>query len=168
MTRYFIEAEWRLLHRRCQAIIWNNGRIFLIGPLGTNVSKILVEIHAFSLKKKAVENIVCKIGTILCRPQCVKTVRQLVWGRIFKKNIIRPQQQRKTTLCAQFMSCSVHLFFQNKQRDGDQLPIHNQIFNILVPTICIRMILWFRQINKPNSSYGTIVYSVRGGTECKC
>ena len=33
-----------------QAIIWTNGGILLIGPLGTNFSKILIEIQAFSLK----------------------------------------------------------------------------------------------------------------------
>ena len=34
-----------------QAIIWTNTGILLIGPLGTNFSEILVEIHAFSFKK---------------------------------------------------------------------------------------------------------------------
>ena len=34
-----------------QAIIWINGGILLIGPLGTNLSEILIEIHAFSFKK---------------------------------------------------------------------------------------------------------------------
>ena len=33
---------------RRQAIIWTNARIFLIGPLGTNFSKILIEIDTFS------------------------------------------------------------------------------------------------------------------------
>ena len=36
---------------RRQAIIWTNAGILLIGPLGTSFSEILVEIHAFSLKK---------------------------------------------------------------------------------------------------------------------
>ena len=36
---------------RCQTIIWNNGGILLIGPLGTNLSEILIEIQIFSLKK---------------------------------------------------------------------------------------------------------------------
>ena len=31
-----------------QAIIWTNTRILLIGPLNTNLSEILVEIHTFS------------------------------------------------------------------------------------------------------------------------
>ena len=36
---------------RHQAIIWTNAGILLIGPLGTNLSEILSEIHIFSLKK---------------------------------------------------------------------------------------------------------------------
>ena len=36
---------------RRQAIIWTNDGILLIGPLGTNFSEILIEIHTFSLKK---------------------------------------------------------------------------------------------------------------------
>ena len=31
----------------CQAIIWTNAGISLIGPLGTNLSEILIEIHIF-------------------------------------------------------------------------------------------------------------------------
>ena len=36
---------------RCQAIIWTNSGILLIGPLGTNFSEILIKIHTFSFKK---------------------------------------------------------------------------------------------------------------------
>ena len=36
---------------RCQAIIWTNAGILLIGPLGTNFSEILIEIISFSFKK---------------------------------------------------------------------------------------------------------------------
>ena len=34
-----------------QAIIWTNAGILLIGPIGTNVSEILIEINTFSLRK---------------------------------------------------------------------------------------------------------------------
>ena len=40
-----------LLPGRRQAIIWTNAGILLIGPLGTNFSEILIEIHTFSFKK---------------------------------------------------------------------------------------------------------------------
>ena len=36
---------------RRQAIIWTNAGLLLIGPLGTNFSKILIEIVTLSLKK---------------------------------------------------------------------------------------------------------------------
>ena len=36
---------------RCQAIIWTNAGILLIGPLGTNFSEILIKIHTLSFKK---------------------------------------------------------------------------------------------------------------------
>ena len=36
---------------RRQAIIWTNAGILLIGPLRTNVSEMLIEIHTFSFKK---------------------------------------------------------------------------------------------------------------------
>ena len=36
---------------RHQAIIWTDAGILLIGPLGTNFSEILIEIHTFSFKK---------------------------------------------------------------------------------------------------------------------
>ena len=34
-----------------QAIIWTNVGIFLIGPVGTNLSEISIEISTFSFKK---------------------------------------------------------------------------------------------------------------------
>ena len=36
---------------RRQAIIWTNAGLLLIGPLGTNFSEMLIEIHTFSFKK---------------------------------------------------------------------------------------------------------------------
>ena len=51
-----------------QAIIWTIAGILLIGPLETNFSEILIQIHIFSFK---IESVVCKMGTILSQPQCV-------------------------------------------------------------------------------------------------
>ena len=42
-----IGADNGLALTRRQAILWTNSGILLIGPLGTNVSEILIEIHAF-------------------------------------------------------------------------------------------------------------------------
>ena len=36
---------------QCQAITWTNVGILLIGPLGTNLSEMLIEINTFSCKK---------------------------------------------------------------------------------------------------------------------
>ena len=55
---------------RRQAIIWTNAGILLIGPVGTNFIEILIEICTFSLKKNALENIVCEMAAMLSRPQC--------------------------------------------------------------------------------------------------
>ena len=46
-----IGSENGLLPRRHQAIIWTNAGILLIGPLRTNFSEILINIHTFSFKK---------------------------------------------------------------------------------------------------------------------
>ena len=45
--------------------------ILLIGPLGTNFSEMLIEIHTFSFKKNPFENVFWKMAAILSRPQCV-------------------------------------------------------------------------------------------------
>ena len=36
---------------RRQAIIWINAGIYLMGPLGTNFSEIIIDIHALTFKK---------------------------------------------------------------------------------------------------------------------
>ena len=46
-----IGSENGLSPGRRQAIIWTNARILLLGPLATNFSEILIEIHSFSFKK---------------------------------------------------------------------------------------------------------------------
>ena len=76
-----IEAEWRihaslnwviigsdngLSPVRRQAIIWTNTGILLIGPLGTNFSEILSEIHTFSFKKMRL-----KMSSGKWRPFCL-------------------------------------------------------------------------------------------------
>ena len=51
---------------RRQAIIWTNAGILLIGPLGTNFSEIVIEIHTFSFKK-----IHLKMSSGKWRPFCL-------------------------------------------------------------------------------------------------
>ena len=81
-----MEAEWRLYalvnHTsmdsdnglspgRRQAIISTNAGILLIGPLGTNLSVIVIEIIIFSLTNLHMKVSSAKVATILSRPQCV-------------------------------------------------------------------------------------------------
>ena len=56
---------------RRQAITWSNVVILLIGPLGTNFSEMLIEIHIFFIQESPFENVVWKMAAILSRPQCV-------------------------------------------------------------------------------------------------
>ena len=65
----------------CQAIIWTDAGILLIGPLGTNFSEILVGIHIF-FQKNALEDVVCVIVSISSQPQCVKdeVSEQFLWN----------------------------------------------------------------------------------------
>ena len=67
---------------RRQAIIWTNARIFSIGPLGTNFSENLIEIHIFFIQENAFENVVWKMASILSLPQCVKAwpLKMCSWG----------------------------------------------------------------------------------------
>ena len=51
---------------RRQAIIWTSAGILLIGPLGTNLSEILVGIYTFSFKK-----IDLKMSSGKWRPSCL-------------------------------------------------------------------------------------------------
>ena len=52
-----------LLPRWCQAIIWTDSGILLIGPLGTDFSEILIKIQTFVLKK-----ICLKMSSVKCCP----------------------------------------------------------------------------------------------------
>ena len=55
---------------RRQAITWTNVGLLLIGPLGTNFSEMLIEIHTFSIKKIHLKMSSGKMTAILSRPQC--------------------------------------------------------------------------------------------------
>ena len=49
---------------RLQAIIWTNVGILLIGPLGTNISEILIKIFTFSFKKMYLKRLSGKWWTV--------------------------------------------------------------------------------------------------------
>ena len=68
---------------RCQAIIWNNAGILFIGPLGTNVSETLIEIHTFSFTKMRLKVSSAKWGPfclglkVLCDYKLIPTAPKL-------------------------------------------------------------------------------------------
>ena len=61
-----IGSDNGLSPERRQSIIWTNTGIFLIGPLGTNFSEILIEILTFSFKKMRL-----KVSSAKWRPFCL-------------------------------------------------------------------------------------------------
>ena len=76
-SAYLIQRKYQLNYNglspvRHQAIIKTNVGILLIGPLGTNFSDILIEIHAFSFKKMHLKRSSAKCRPFFSRLQCVK------------------------------------------------------------------------------------------------
>ena len=73
-----IEAKWRIYVSKLTNMGSDNGLsqcwdiMFFIGPLGTNFSEILFEIHTFSFKKMHLKFVFGKMAAILFRPQCIK------------------------------------------------------------------------------------------------
>ena len=61
----FIGSDNGLSPDRCQAIIWPNAGLLLIGPLGTNFSENLIRIQSFSFKKMHL-----KMSSAKWRPFC--------------------------------------------------------------------------------------------------
>ena len=78
-----IGSDNGLLPGRRQAIIWINSAILLIGPLGTNLSEILIEIHAFSFTKMHL-----KTSSGKCRPFCLGLNVLSHWGLVMPYDII--------------------------------------------------------------------------------
>ena len=63
---------------RCQTIFWTNAGILLIGPLGTNFSEILIEIHIFSFKKMHLKMSSWKWQPICLGPKVLRQVTDIV------------------------------------------------------------------------------------------
>ena len=75
-----------------QAIIWTNAGILLIGPLGTNVSEILIGILTFSFKEIHFKMWPAKCRpSILSWPKCVKLPR--------KTGVVLSINYRNAALC---------------------------------------------------------------------
>ena len=91
---------------RCQAIIWTNAGILLIGPLGTNFSETLIEIHTFSFMKMYL-----KWSSVKWRPFCLglnvliiytEDIHRKIWSIIYVCNYLS-LSQLQTTLSRETM-----------------------------------------------------------------
>ena len=85
-----IGSDNSLLPGRCEAIIWTNAWIFLIGPFGTNFGEILIEIF---IQENAIKMAIRKLASIFPWPQCVKELRNhktlTHWGWVTHKCVSR-------------------------------------------------------------------------------
>ena len=76
---------------QCQAIIWINAGILLIGPLGTNLSEILIEIFAFSFKEMHL-----KMLSVKWQPFCPGGGMSLPfkwWSHMFLSQCVQDKHQ---------------------------------------------------------------------------
>ena len=60
-----IGSDNGLLPGRCQAIIWTNDRILLIGPLGTDFGENFILFSNIFIQENALESVVCEMANIL-------------------------------------------------------------------------------------------------------
>ena len=75
-----IGSDSGLAPGRCQAIIWTNDGILLIGPLETNFNEMFIDIHTFAIKKMHLQ-----MSSIKWRALCLglnKLIKVQYWGTI--------------------------------------------------------------------------------------
>ena len=96
---------------RHQAIIWTNELIYLIGTLGTNVSKIIIELQT-NHSRKCIWIYCLQMASILSRPQCVKVSSVKWWTFVsgFNDLIISIQEKNEGVIleCAYVADDSVY------------------------------------------------------------
>ena len=101
---------------RRQAIIWINDGILLIGPLGTNLSEILIEIIIFSVNKMHL-----KISSGNWQPFClglnVLSHPSLGWLYVFSA-FPPPTLQRLLLLTSKLFELNLRYIGQRKYRSG--------------------------------------------------
>ena len=95
---------------QCQAIIWTNAGILLIGPLGPNHSEIFIETHIFSLKMN-LKISSAKVVAIWSRPQCVNVVIDFLYS--LDQYLLPSLLSMDTVLLIHVL---VHLFLENIYR----------------------------------------------------
>ena len=86
----------RLVRR--QAIIWTNAGILVIGPLWTNFSEILIDIHTFSFKKMHL-----KMSSAKWRPFCLGP-------NVLRQSLCSPSNWGLCTACWACFMCHYELW----------------------------------------------------------
>ena len=104
---------------RRQAIIWTNPGILLTGPLGTNFSEILIEIHAFSFRKMHLKMLSGKWWPFCLGLNVLKTSKwnvMLAIGQTFTYTIkplynmiifLKNSHKRHSMECLLWIQCSI-------------------------------------------------------------
>ena len=77
------DSDNGLLPGRCQAIIWTNAGILLMGPLRIHFNEILIEIHIFSFTKMHL-----KVSSGKWRPSCLSLNVLTHWGLVIHTCVI--------------------------------------------------------------------------------
>ena len=89
-----IGSDYGLSPGRRQAIIWTNDEILLTGPLETNFSDILIEIHAFSFKK-----MLWKRSSAEWRPFCLGLHVLMRWNFVSECRFPREAVPVQASMC---------------------------------------------------------------------
>ena len=134
---------------RRQAIIWTNYESLLIGPLGTNFSEILIQIHTFSFKKMHF-----KLSSGKWRPFCPGP-------NVLKSYILERVCQAVLPLCwydCNSMQCC-HGFTQLGKPGFPQTSLKNDSFHYISRQISMIILNVTKQKNPgPHVTHGLITY----------
>ena len=90
---------------RCQAIIWTNAGILLIGPLGTNFSEIFINIYVFSFMKMHLK-MSCGKWWLCCLTACYTT------SLCLKQLTVKIEQKYKPFFSKEYI-CNFGTFFSS-------------------------------------------------------
>ena len=108
-----IRSDNGLSPGRRQAIIWTIAGIWLIGPLETNFSEILIRIQTFSFKRRHFENVVCEMAPICLSHNVLNQV--IVWYILQNNFDIHNNAAPLENL---FLSCVIQNWIQENSQEN--------------------------------------------------
>ena len=140
---------------RRQAIIWTNAGILLIGPLGTNYSEILIEIHTFTFRKMHFKMSSAKwrlfgLGLNVLKREIIPTFRiEVFWGIYLPFNRVTfDVVMGWRVLLPWHWSTNVYLFpFQSTEITFDDIPMERTKLpfkNVIKKVVCTIPAISFR------------------------